>query len=224
MMDGPVCFGNINPGHITSGLWESFTKLVAHDTDHQRYLGGFAVLKSSGLVSIYRNKVALAFHEDSECEWLWFVDSDIHLRDDTLDRLMEIADPEKVPILGALYFMGNDEGVVPCVMKRKKHLDGTVKIAPVFTADDYPRDALLRVDGLGMGCTLIHRSVLDEMMKVYGLPEPFFAQEYDEGGILCGEDVSFCMRADKLGFPSHVATGVEVGHEKTIVLTSEIVR
>jgi GT2 family glycosyltransferase len=222
-MNGPVCVGNINPGKITSGLWESFTKLLVHDQDHQRYLGGFAVLKSSGLVSIYRNRVALAFMDDEKCEWLWFIDSDIHLHEDTLDRLMEVADAETHPIVGALYFMGNDEGVVPCIMKRKKHPDGTVKIAPVFTADDYPPDAVLEVDGLGMGCTLIHRSVLDEMKSVYGMPEPFFAQEYD-GTILCGEDVSFCLRASKLGYKSFIATGIEVGHEKSIVLTSELLR
>ncbi len=223
MMDGPVCLGNINPGHITSGLWESFTKLYAHDQDHHRYLGGFAVMRSSGLVSIYRNRVALGFLEDSGCDWLWFIDSDIHLRDDTLDRLMDVADPEKTPVLGALYFMGNEEGVLPCIMKRKKHPDGTVKIAPIFTHDDYPPDALLEVDGLGMGCTLIHRSVLDAMKDAYGLPEPFFAQEYD-GAILCGEDVSFCLRATKLGFKSFVHTGIEVGHEKSIVLSSETLR
>jgi hypothetical protein len=52
---------------------------------------------------------------------------------------------------------------------------------------------------------------------------PWF-QETELGGERCGEDVTFCLRAARCGFPIYVHTGVPVGHQKTQVLNIDAYR
>jgi hypothetical protein len=38
------------------------------------------------------------------------------------------------------------------------------------------------------------------------------------GGEPIGEDITFCLRAQELGIPTHVDTSIKCGHEKPVVI------
>lgn len=72
----------------------------------------------------------------------------------------------------------------------------------------WPAGALLDVDYVGMGFTLIAREVFEK------LPEgnPFQRIPSPRTGNLCSEDVSFCIRVKQAGFPILVDSSIRIGH------------
>lgn len=68
-------------------------------------------------------------------------------------------------------------------------------------AMNYPRNTLVQCDAVGFGAVLIKRKVIDAMK------EPRFM-----GLTGCGEDITFCHKAKKLGFEIWMDTRVKLGH------------
>ena len=73
------------------------------------------------------------------------------------------------------------------------------------------------VDYTGFGWTLIKHGVFER------LEYPWFApkmQVFDSGNVqdMCGEDVSFCLDAKKMGMVTWCDPRIRVGHEKTRVI------
>jgi len=73
------------------------------------------------------------------------------------------------------------------------------------------------VDYTGFGWTLIKKGVFER------LEYPWFApkmQVFDSGNVqdMCGEDVSFCLDAKKMGMVTWCDPRIRVGHEKTRVI------
>jgi GT2 family glycosyltransferase len=146
----------------------------------------------------------------TDVEWLWMVDTDIVFTPATLPALLDLADPGLAPVVGALCMIRPDpDGPArPSLYEAGLGEDGR----PGFgLLPGWPPGVLLRVDGTGTGCLLIHRSVFE---KIPDLPFAYMTV----GGRIFGEDLSFCVRCDQAGIPVHVATGVQVGHIKSTVL------
>lgn len=68
-------------------------------------------------------------------------------------------------------------------------------------AMNYPRNTLVQCDAVGFGAVLIKRRVIEAMK------EPRFM-----GLTGCGEDITFCHKAKKLGFEVWMDTRVKLGH------------
>lgn len=213
-----VMFANNNPGEVSDALFNSFVNLSQYDAGGRHHLGGFVTLRSGACISIFRNKIVEAFLQ-TDLSYLWFVDSDILLEDNTLERLMDEIDPLTRPVVGANYFMNlGPDRITPSMFYRKRFPDQTVKMAPVWEVGQaWPQNKLIKCDGMGMGCTLIARHVLEEMRDKYGGAEPWFAQQLIDNAVH-GEDLTFCHRVAELGYPLYVHTGIEVGHVKMLLL------
>lgn len=69
-----------------------------------------------------------------------------------------------------------------------------------------------RVSAVGMGCTLIKRKVLEEVIKKY--PNPFQFEVKDINGELVefSEDINFCVRASEFNFEIWCLEGVKSLH------------
>lgn len=68
-------------------------------------------------------------------------------------------------------------------------------------AMNYPRNTLVECDAVGFGAVLIKRKVIDAMKT------PRFM-----GLTGCGEDITFCYKAKKLGFEVWMDTRIKLGH------------
>jgi hypothetical protein len=89
---------------------------------------------------------------------------------------------------------------------------------------DFPDDELVACGATGSAFVLIHRRVL-EAMRVHGFNQAFpWYQETELAGQPCGEDITFCIRAGILGFPTHVDTSIHIGHHKSQVLDHAMFR
>jgi len=134
----------------------------------------------------------------------------------TLDRLIEAADPAGRPVVGGLCFTENPGGPpLPTLYELTRDGDGQ----PAFARHEtWPDDGLVRVTATGAACLLIHRDALEAVGKQAGDGAAPWFREWVVGSSLIGEDLTFCLRCGVAGIPVHVHTGVRAGHMKTTMI------
>lgn len=167
---------------------------------------------------------------DGEDEWLFFIDTDMGFSADTVDRLVEAADPVSRPVVGALCFAWMETEVdpyggrrfeaVPTLFGLAKSVDGHIGYVHRYI---YPENTLVQVAGTGAACLLIHRSVLerirDKNLAEGGTGSEWFDLVQYGNGQPISEDLSFCWRVGSLGVPVFVHTGVKTTHHKPIYVS-----
>lgn len=224
-----VTVAYVNHNHVGYAWHHSVVELIGYDLANGGRLmqGGYIAIRygTDGLVDA-RNKAVQQFLNERQSQWLFWIDSDMGFPADIVDRLMEVADPVKRPIVGALAFT-----------QRETHADGIggwrCKAAPtvydwVHAGDqqgfairwDYPKNTVTQCAGTGSACVLIHRSVFERIFEKFG------ASWYDKSFNASmqqntSEDLSLCMRALSLGIPVYVHTGVKTSHQKTVWLSED---
>jgi len=224
-----VAIAFVHTDEVMYSWVHSLLQLLDHD------LAGKARVWNGGWVSIrggtdnlsYARNVAVRdFLKENRADWLFWCDTDMGFAADTIDRLMDAADPVERPVMGALCFANrevDDDGMggrralaAPVIMHWAQHGTET----GFDTQWDYPRDAVVRCDGVGPACVLIHRSVFEKVAEAYG-PKWYARSVNPSTGELAGEDLSFCARLMSLGIPVHVHTGVKTTHAKRMWLAEE---
>lgn len=208
---------------------KSMVELIGYDlANKQRVMrGGYIAQRyGSGELVDARNKAVRTFLEEDRTDWLFWIDCDMAFPADTVDRLLEAADPTERPIVGALcFFSREDESdglggyrqtAAPTIYDWV-NLDGQQGWSVRMT---YKPNTLTPCDATGSACILIHRSVFEKIEAQHG------QAWYDRvpnvtTGRLIGEDMSFCLRARALGIPIHVHTGVATTHFKPVWLGEE---
>ena len=188
-------------------------------------IGPYLAMKcgTDGLVAA-RNQTVTAFLK-SDAQWLWWIDTDMGFKPDTLDLLLDAADPVDRPIVGALCFSNRESGQdgysgyrcdpVPTLYQFVTMPNGQNGFQPIW---DYPRDSLVEVAGTGSACILIHRTVFEAIQAQSGAPNWYIRLTNPTTGQLIGEDLSFCYRAAQAGFRLHVNTAAKTTHLKPIWL------
>lgn len=151
----------------------------------------------------------------SECEYIFFLDSDMTFNGDVLKRLLEDAEKEKLDIVTGLAFTRRQPIRTAIFKKCEYSTDDDGQLFPdAENYNDYPRDALFPVEACGMACCLIRMSCVDHVLQNFGLPfSP--AQGW-------GEDLSFCIRARELGHQPYCDSRVKIGHIGKMVVTEEV--
>jgi hypothetical protein len=219
-----VCVAYLHPGDVSGWFCMSLANMQAYDHRHGQHIlgpkGDLIALQSSPRIAEARNKIIDMFAVlEQQPEWLLMIDSDMTFEPDLLEKLLEHAHPERVPILGGLCFAGGRVHAPYPTIYRQVDEGGYVSVDRVH---EYPRDALVKVGATGGACLLMHRGALGAMKNYYGrdnAPYPWFAEGViGPKGEPWGEDIVFCLRATAIGIPVHVHTGVKLGHVKTAVI------
>lgn len=148
----------------------------------------------------------------TDCEILWFLDSDITPPDHILDLVTEHGD--KWQVAGAPYpvWMTPAKADLPQVVLtvyQKNPETGNLAAA------DVPRSGgTAFVDGLATGCLFIKRKVLEDM------PVPHFEFTYDAEtrNIREGEDLGFCRKLNSKGIQFFTDYSMVCKHEKKVCL------
>lgn len=147
----------------------------------------------------------------SDCDVLWFLDSDIVPPVHVLDLVTK---HEGWKVAGATYpiFMspgmvadGGREVVFTCY---KRNEQGCLKPGQV------PDEGVEYVDGLATGCLFIKREVFAQIER------PFFKFTYNETtrGLHTGEDIDFCIRMNALGYQFLTDYSMVCKHYKNVEL------
>jgi hypothetical protein len=213
-----LVIGWVHPGEVHTAFMDSVLRTVAHDQQSgSNRIVGWNGVQCSANVSAGRNALVDWFLDESPAEWLIQIDTDMVWSPDAVHRLLAVADAEHAPIVGGLCFgLEADTGAI---FPTLYDLGGTEEKLEFLRHRTFPFADLYRVTGTGAAFLLVHRSVFETFRKRdFSKPYPYF-QEMDLGGMRCGEDVTFCLRAGELGFPVHVNTNVHIGHINPQVVT-----
>ncbi len=224
---GTVAVGFLYGADVASGFANSLAAMLwAQGQRRDRRVVVEVLAEASGVnVSAGRNTVTRKFLDETQAEWLLMLDADMTFQPDLPDALLACANPDPAsenfaPIVGGLCF-GVDGGKLFPTMYDFRYIDDRLQ---TVRYESYPADAMFQVGATGAACLLIHRTVADAIRREnFNAVYPWF-QETELSGERCGEDITFCLRAAKLGFPVFVNTAVDVGHQKTQVLTVDLYR
>lgn len=180
-----------------------------------------------------RNSIMAHWLDKTDAEWLFMIDTDMGFPADAVDRLIDAADVDARPVVGALCFglkRESDPAAYGGYATRPfptiyywggvEHSDGTHE--PGFAVSPtYLPDTVLRVDGTGAACLLVHRSAAQAVREAAdGKPEWFDHIRYKSGTVV-SEDLSFCYRLGNAGIPVYVHTGVKTVHVKSVWVGEE---
>lgn len=234
-----VAFAYLATSKVDTPFLDSVLAMQTYDHINQGYLdplrgGGRIHIQSGPRVAEARSQVVDMFMDKQgpwvRADWLFFCDSDATFAPDVLEQLMAQANDD-TPIVGALAFGGlTVESMFPTLYRiHRETTDGRLDIEKVYK---YPRNAMCQVGATGSHCILIHRKVfhvmgilyehLDEAKTIKN-PYPWYAEGHtDVHGMPIGEDIIFCFKAGRCGFPIFVNTGIRTGHVKQIILDEEL--
>lgn len=216
--------GYIHGDNITAPFHHCLMRTFIHDLCGPNRILNFLPVYSTVNIGGPRNQIVRDFLA-GEGEWLWLLDTDATFQADLLDSLLAVADPEEIPILGALTHrlkaLGHDDPtglpareVVPVAYQQIRDDEGNwVGYRELAT---HTADGLLEVDATGAHCILIHRDVLTKMDSPH--PYPWFRETILASGITAGEDITFCLTARDHGYPIHIDTRLVAGHVKPMNL------
>lgn len=223
---GAVTVAYVHPNEVAVSWHESLMALLGYDLAHEARVirGGWLAQRCYGADGIpaARDLAVRNFLAAKDAEWLFWIDTDMGFAPDTVDRLLEVADPVTRPIVGGLCFaykqteydgMGGWRNAIVPTIYEWTTVEETGETG-FLSVPEYPRDALVKCAGTGSACVLIHRSVFERIAEdgrgtwYTRVPNP------TAGNRKLGEDLSFCLRAGALGFPIHVHTGVRTTHYK----------
>jgi GT2 family glycosyltransferase len=167
-------------------------------------------------ISEARNLVVRRFLEEAAVPWLLMVDTDMVFAPDALDRLITAADPAQRPLLGALAYSQDEHGGDPHpTMYELTEQDGQTGFLRYRM---WPENTCFPVAATGAAFLLMHRCALGAIELAAGDRAAPWFRESVLGAALCGEDMTFCLRAAVAEIPVHVHTGVQVGHMKPVML------
>lgn len=220
-----ISIGWIHPGMVTGDFALSLAHTIQHDNG-RRNISQLLGCESSPRVSEGRSQLVDGFLEHGAADWLLMIDSDMGWQYRDFELLCEHADKDRVPIIGGLCFGGGRSvGLFPTIYKLQEHPEHGWEIE---REPNYPRDTLVRVGGTGAAFLMVHRRVYNRMGNAFakdaqGHPNPFpWFMETIHNGRPMGEDMTFCIRAQTIGFPIYVHTGVKVTHMKQHRLTESL--
>lgn len=236
-----VCIAYPHLDTFGSNFVESVLRMAAYDKSHGNHLLHNSGLLNTGAIagvwgrsmelSHARNTAAAAFLS-SDADWLLWWDTDIGAEPDALEKLLDVADPDTAPIVGGLCFIEGDyahdfrgglrSSLAPTLydwawVEPTSGMPGTYKM---LARQEWTTGEVTRVGATGCGFLLVHRSAFDKisdwLRESDAPPHIWFERIPGPDGEKCGEDISFCMRANQVDLPVYVHTGVITTHQKTV--------
>lgn len=225
MGDGCVQIAYLHSHKVSHSWHESMMRLVGYDAVTEGRIvgtaGPFMIRCDSGGIVEGRNLSVTRFLDETEHEWLFLIDTDMGFLPDTVERLLQAADPVERPVVGALCFGARElayDGYggrrimpVPTIYSIARTPEGHVGFS---TRWDFPADTVLQVAATGAACLLIHRSAVEKLRADHG--NGWFDQVRYQDGRLLSEDMSFCYRLGAAGIKIFVHTGVKTTHHKQV--------
>lgn len=235
-----VCIAYPHLDQFGANFVESVLRTAAYDKAHGNHLlHNSGMMNNGALASVWGRSMELSHARNtatasmlaSDSDWLLWWDTDIGCEPDAVEKLLAVADPVTAPIVGGLCFIEGDyshdfrgglrSSLAPTLydwawIEPHSGMPGAYKM---LTRTEWPPDQVTRVGATGCGLLLTHRSVYEKIaawsMEQGAPAHIWFERIPGPDGEMCGEDVSFCLRAHQVGVPILVHTGVTTTHQKT---------
>jgi hypothetical protein len=132
------------------------------------------------------------------------------LSNESFKSLVKSADSTTAPIVSGLCFIFVHTEITPAIQVEK---NGVFEFF-----HDYPKDQVFEVDAAGMGCLLVHRSVLEKLYKSVGI----WVDDFPTPSSWVTDDVFFSKHVKDLGYKIFVDSKATTDHIKKVVLSESL--
>jgi hypothetical protein len=199
-------------GMVEGQFAESLMKVVVNGILDGLPISSF--IRNSGIqIARQRQMLLDDWYDNHKSDWLFWVDSDIVLTLDIIEKICLTANKDTHPIVSGVYFVSKElDGSLPMVLP--VIYDEIGKDNRVRSHHPLPIEEIIKIDGSGMGLVIIHRDVVTKLRKKYGNEISFFAENHLKGNDFVGEDVSFFRKCNALKIPIYAHTGAIAQHVK----------
>lgn len=137
--------------------WSTLPSIVAAMYEDGIAKYGGILVSGVSTADINRNKIVKAFLQETDSEWLWWIDADNPPPLGSLRRLLGVGET----LVSGLYYGGQMDNMLPIAYLRKPK--GTyVRLDDVY---QWERGEIVQVDAVGMGCFLSHRSIYEDILN-----------------------------------------------------------
>jgi hypothetical protein len=227
-----VAVAYVHSTTVTYSFFHSFMQMLGYDAERagRVWRGGFVAERGgTGDLAHARNIGVRDFLAEPRADWLLWIDTDMGFPADIIDQLFDAADPAERPIMSALTFASREAD--PDGMGGWRPVAWPVIMDWTFVGErggfavrwDYERESVVRCDGIGSACVMVHRSVYERMRDQHG---PDWIGWYSRvinpsTRELVSEDLSFCMRLMQLDIPVHVNTSAQTTHLKNVWVSEQ---
>lgn len=149
---------------------------------------------------------------DGGFDRILFLDSDMVFMPTLLQELSADMDEGREFVTGLAFKRKNP--VTPTIYKETGYTkEGKELIPYALPMTEYPRNSIFEVKATGLACSMISTDLIMKVFNEFGAPfspQPGF-----------GEDLSFCIRCEKIGVPIYCDSRVKVGHIAQTVVTED---
>jgi hypothetical protein len=162
-------------------------------------------------LSVCRNRLLRSFY-DSDFDWILFLDDDTVPPYDAIYEMIKYSD--EYDILSGLYFRKSKRKGHKPVAFYNLHKDD--KGRPYWNSlVSWPRGSC-EVAAVGMGCCLIPKYAVKQMIENEGHPLFHYAQDYTDGWLIDGEDDYYSVGEDLYFCKKAVDSGLKIGLVTTV--------
>lgn len=193
-------------------VFQSALAMVSHASSHGAEITQVGVTERT-LIHTARNQLALGF-KATDCEWGFWMDSDMTFPADTITRLLETAKKKDAKFVTGVYYQRLGQHLPVLWRKNPIMTDGTpapqLKGVHPDSREAYLHHFILpsgtqpvKADVCGFGCVLMHRDLVEK------IEYPYFKTISDD----CSEDFYFCVKAKEAGFQLWADPSLKIFHE-----------
>jgi hypothetical protein len=149
-------------------------------------------------------------------DWLLWVDSDIVLTAEVMQKLWATADKHHRPVVSGVYFISKEnEGTL---MRPFPVLFNDVSEFQVQYVHPLPQNEVIKCDSAGFGLVLMHKSIIPTMREKFPNQSMFMETAGSSDDQFIGEDIIFFRKMKAAGIQLHAHTGALVKHMKRFSL------
>jgi hypothetical protein len=196
-----IIIGSCDNGFVDGSFFSSITNILTVK-DYPYILNGN--IRSDGpLIHKNRESVIRYWLSSTDVDWLLFIDSDIVFTPDDVNFLCQSADSKNKKIVSGLYF--TIQKIEPCFPYPVVFI--RTEKGEYLALSEIEENSVSMIDAAGLGFVLIHRSVVEKMLKRYSLSEIFVSTIF-------GEDISFFDKVHEIGEDVYLDTRASVKHMK----------
>lgn len=166
-----------------------------------------SVMQTAGSqISVLRQYTITKWMNEYEEDWILILDSDIVAYRDKIKILWDVVQSTDIKIISGLYFIDKLGIIQPALFNKGTENEFMTPIYPI------PENKLIKVDYAGMGCMLIHRDIIKQIVDTLKT-NILFREDYINNNII-GEDIYFFKMVKDAGIQLYAHTGAHVDHIK----------
>lgn len=208
-----ICIGIPINREIPAESFASLIQLYAYLS--RNYVVSFttsiATYLHEGRNLILQNMVDI--NKQQPIDYMLWIDSDTVHEAKHFDKMLKMMEKKNLDVLSGLYFTKRSKACKPVFLRKDSNGDYRL-------AENYPINALLKVDGIGFGYVLMRANKILPLHEKYG-SKMFMILEKENTGRLVGEDVVFSRILTAEGIDMYVWTDIVLGHEGGVTTERE---